>query len=78
MQLGKFHPVELPIWGELGAFCEAVMPNLKRSPDAEDQITELALEVGGEDYEDEGEFWAICSAPEDLHARYPQAAKDDR
>ncbi|MEO1142321.1 MAG: thiamine pyrophosphate-binding protein, partial [Pseudomonadota bacterium] len=42
MQLGKFHPVELPIWGELGAFCSAVMPKLKRSADAEDQISELA------------------------------------
>jgi len=42
MQLGKFHPVELPIWGELGAFCKAIDPALKKSPDAEDQIPELA------------------------------------
>ncbi|WP_224815160.1 thiamine pyrophosphate-binding protein [Hasllibacter sp. MH4015] len=42
MQLGKFHPVTLPVWGEIGAFCEAVAPNLARPEDAEDQITDLA------------------------------------
>ncbi|NQU56128.1 MAG: Rieske 2Fe-2S domain-containing protein [Rhodospirillales bacterium] len=41
MQLGKFHPVELPIWGEIGAFCEAVMPVLSPPRDADDQINEL-------------------------------------
>lgn len=25
MQLGKFHPVTLPVWGEIGAFCDALM-----------------------------------------------------
>ncbi len=42
MQLGKFHAVTLPVWSELGAFCDAVMPDLKRSLDAEDQVAELA------------------------------------
>ncbi|MEP3232296.1 MAG: thiamine pyrophosphate-binding protein [Hyphomicrobiales bacterium] len=42
MQLGKFHPVELPIWGELGAFCEAVAPKLKGYKPAVDQLPELA------------------------------------
>ena len=42
MQLGKFHPVELPIWGELGAFCDAVKPKLESHKPAVDQITELA------------------------------------
>lgn len=42
MQLGKFHPVELPIWGELGAFCEAVAPKLEGHKPAVDQISELA------------------------------------
>jgi len=42
MQLGKFHPVTLPVWSELGAFCEAVTPGLKLASDAEDQIAELA------------------------------------
>ncbi|NND49708.1 MAG: Rieske 2Fe-2S domain-containing protein, partial [Rhizobiales bacterium] len=28
MQLGKFHPVTLPVWGEIGAFCAAVTPRL--------------------------------------------------
>ncbi len=41
MQLGKFHPVELPIWGEIGAFCEAVMPRLSLPKAADDQIKEL-------------------------------------
>ena len=42
MQLGKFHPVTLPIWGEIGAFCDAVAPAVKRNADAPDQIAELA------------------------------------
>lgn len=41
MQLGKFHPVKLPVWGEIGAFCEAIAPRLKRTKDAADQIGEL-------------------------------------
>jgi len=41
MQLGKFHPVTLPIWGELGAFCEAVAP-LLRDVERPDQVSELA------------------------------------
>ncbi|MCJ8311112.1 MAG: Rieske 2Fe-2S domain-containing protein [Rhizobiaceae bacterium] len=42
MQLGKFHPVTLPVWGEIGAFCDAVAPMLEPSAEADDQITELA------------------------------------
>jgi len=42
MQLGKFHPVTLPVWGEIGAFCDAVTPKLARRADAGDQIGELA------------------------------------
>jgi pyruvate oxidase len=41
MQLGKFHAVTLPIWGEIGAFCEAVMPTLSKAKDAADQLGEL-------------------------------------
>ncbi|MGI9351889.1 MAG: thiamine pyrophosphate-binding protein [Rhizobiaceae bacterium] len=41
MQLGKFHPVELPVWGELSAFCEAVGPGVKKASGSPDQITEL-------------------------------------
>jgi len=41
MQLGKFHPVKLPVWGEIGAFCEAVAPRLERPKGAADQIGEL-------------------------------------
>lgn len=40
MQLGKFHPVTLPVWGEIGAFCRLVRDGLTRS--SEDQLTELA------------------------------------
>ncbi|MCG8446453.1 MAG: thiamine pyrophosphate-dependent enzyme [Hyphomicrobiales bacterium] len=42
MQLGKFHPVALPIWGEIGAFCEAVKPKLSKPGDADDQLSELS------------------------------------
>ena len=42
MQLGKFHPVTLPIWGEIGAFCEAIAPRVQRHPEAADQLAELA------------------------------------
>lgn len=42
MQLGKFHPVDLPIWGDLGAFCDALMSQTITHPDADDQVTELA------------------------------------
>ncbi len=42
MQLGKFHPVKLPVWGEIGAFCAAVSPKVTKPGDADDQISELA------------------------------------
>jgi thiamine pyrophosphate-dependent acetolactate synthase large subunit-like protein/nitrite reductase/ring-hydroxylating ferredoxin subunit len=42
MQLGKFHPVALPVWGEIGAFCEAVAPRISKKRKADDQIKELA------------------------------------
>lgn len=41
MQLAKFHPVALPIWGEIGAFCTALAPKIARRPDAADQVAEL-------------------------------------
>ncbi len=41
MQLGKFHPVTLPVWGEIGAFCAAVGPAVTRG-DGPDQVAELA------------------------------------
>ncbi|MCY4301848.1 MAG: thiamine pyrophosphate-binding protein [Aestuariivita sp.] len=40
MQLGKFHPVELPVWGDIGAFCDA-MTHARRHPEADNQIAEL-------------------------------------
>lgn len=42
MQLGKFHPVEIPVWGEIGAFCAAAAPKIKRNDQAPDQVGELA------------------------------------
>jgi pyruvate oxidase len=41
MQLGKFHPVALPVWGEIGAFCDAVAGSVGKAGDADDQIAEL-------------------------------------
>jgi pyruvate oxidase len=43
MQLGRFHPVTLPVWGEIAAFCAAVKPRLSRPVGAADQVTELAV-----------------------------------
>ncbi len=42
MQLGKFHAVDLPIWGEIGAFCDAAGGQIKKNPDAVDQKAEMA------------------------------------
>ncbi len=42
MQLGKFHAVKLPIWGEIGAFCNAVSPKLSRPEGSIGQLNELA------------------------------------
>lgn len=42
MQLGKFHPVTLPVWGEIGAFCDEVIPRIERPATAPDQIAENA------------------------------------
>ncbi|MEM7216461.1 MAG: thiamine pyrophosphate-dependent enzyme [Pseudomonadota bacterium] len=42
MQLGRFHPVTLPVWGEISEFCKAVEPKMSRSTDAPDQVSELA------------------------------------
>lgn len=51
MQLGRFHPVALPIWGEIGAFCHAILPRIARDEGApgadrdasrDDQVSELA------------------------------------
>ncbi len=42
MQLGKFHPVAVPIWGEIGAFCKAVTPRISDAREVGNQIGELA------------------------------------
>ncbi|CTQ77324.1 thiamine pyrophosphate-dependent enzyme [Roseibium alexandrii] len=42
MQLGKFHPVTLPVWGEIGTFCDAVLGQVQRPADAPDQKAEVA------------------------------------
>ncbi len=42
MQLGKFHPVDLPIWGEVGTVCDLLNSRAKPHPKAEDQKSELA------------------------------------
>lgn len=41
MQLGKFHPVTLPVWGEIGSFCEAILDGVLRPGNAADQVSEL-------------------------------------
>jgi pyruvate oxidase len=42
MQLGKFHPVALPIWGEVGAFCNAIAGSLPATNNRAEQVAELA------------------------------------
>ncbi|WP_375229785.1 thiamine pyrophosphate-binding protein [Roseobacter sp. S98] len=41
MQLGKFNPVKVPVWGEIGAFCDVAGPAIARHADAVDQVSEL-------------------------------------
>ncbi|MEP0189894.1 MAG: thiamine pyrophosphate-dependent enzyme [Erythrobacter sp.] len=41
-QLGKFHPVKLPIWGDVGAFCDAMAHKVQPPANAEDQLADLA------------------------------------
>lgn len=42
MQLGRFHPVTLPIWSEIGEFCRAIGAAAPDQSDKPDQISELA------------------------------------
>ncbi|MCR9254476.1 MAG: thiamine pyrophosphate-binding protein [Alphaproteobacteria bacterium] len=42
MQLGKFHPVTLPVWAEIGQFCRAVRAHRPARPEAADQLAEVA------------------------------------
>ena len=41
-QLGKFHAVKLPVWGEIGAFCDVMSPQVERAKDAADQLSDVA------------------------------------
>ncbi|MGE5407368.1 MAG: thiamine pyrophosphate-dependent enzyme [Syntrophothermus sp.] len=50
MQLGKFHPVEVPVWGEIGVVVDRLRRELPRQPQTEDQTAQLA------------ERWAIWRA----------------
>ena len=40
MQLGKFHPVTLPVWSEIGAFCDAMLD--EDTGAGSDQLGEIA------------------------------------
>ena len=50
MQLGKFHPVEVPVWGEIGIVVERLRRDLPAEPSTDDQAAQLA------------ERWAIWRA----------------
>ena len=41
MQLGKFHPVALPVWGEIGDFARTMAATAPDRPGAADQLAEL-------------------------------------
>ena len=42
MALGKFHPVDVPVWGEIGVTAQAMVEHLPGDLAAQDQRTELA------------------------------------
>ncbi len=42
MQLGKFHPVELPVWADIGTFCLAVAAGLEARNGSGAQVVEIA------------------------------------
>lgn len=42
LALGKFHPVEVPVWGEIGVTADQIAERLPRTLTAEDQRAELA------------------------------------
>ncbi|MGB1111425.1 MAG: thiamine pyrophosphate-binding protein, partial [Gammaproteobacteria bacterium] len=42
MALGKFHPVEVPVWGEIGMTTRALLEALPKSPDTDDREAEVA------------------------------------
>lgn len=42
MQLGKFHAVTLPVWGEIGTFCDQITGLVSKPDGAPDQIAEVA------------------------------------
>jgi len=42
MQLGKFHAVDLPVWGDIGLFCKALSTGGQPKMTATDQLPELA------------------------------------
>jgi len=41
MQLGRFHPVKLPVWGEIGAFCSSISTALAARDGDTGQLGEL-------------------------------------
>ena len=41
-QLGKFHAVTLPVWGEINAFCAAIAPQMADNAERVDQTGEIA------------------------------------
>lgn len=46
MALGKFHPVDVPVWGEIGVTMRTLCDRLPDRPDAVDQRTEVAERWG--------------------------------
>jgi thiamine pyrophosphate-dependent acetolactate synthase large subunit-like protein len=42
LQLGKFHAVDVPVWGEVGVVVERLRGELPQRPTSEDQVAQLA------------------------------------
>ena len=78
MQLGKFHPVEVPVWGEIGVVVDRLREALPPSPAGEDQASQLAgrwaiwrAEKASRAQDDRGDGVNSASVSRPWSARYP-------
>ena len=63
MQLGKFHPVEVPVWGEIGVVVERLRGSAAGRLETDDQAAQLA------------ERWAIWRAEKASRAADDRGAR---
>jgi len=61
MQLGKFHPVDIPVWGEIGQTAKAILGGLPKTLPCDDQVPQIA------------ERWSIWRAEKQKRAKEDRA-----